>query len=225
MKGLKFIIQSWRRMAVFFWIGVVFSLIFAVLPFFFHEEASSEDYLFPKVFIFFPSFFMMELGVICGCRDIAANRLVRSFPIAKELYTKSVPTFVVLLMLGVSAVSVTAYFIFLGIIGAEEKHFADTLIIGAIITAPVFASASFFTNIPGGGMFCVYIAVLPIVIMATVGSDTVMREGFGLSLPAAAAVSAALIIVSAALMFVIANRRFKKSNIRINNMAMNYETK
>lgn len=212
-------------MPVFLWIGIVFSLAIAVMPFIFHEETSAEQYLFPKMFIFFPAFFMTEVGLICGCRDIAANKLVRSFPIAKDLYTKSVPAFVMILTLGVSAVTVTAYFIFLGIIGVDAAQFADTLIIGAIVLAPELIVSGFFANIPGGGVLGVYVMALPIVLIATVGGDTVMRTGFGVSVLAAALIFAVSIAVSAVLMFVIARRRYQKSNIKINNMIMNYETK
>lgn len=225
MKGLKFLFDSWRKMPFFFWFGIVFSLIAAALPFIFHEETSAEEYMFPKIFIFFPPFFMTEIGLICGCRDIAANKLVRSFPIAKELYTKSVPAFVMILTLGVSAVTVTAYFIFLGIIGADAAQFADTLLIGAMIIAPELIVSVLFSHIPGGGLICAYVAALPVVLVSTIGGDTVMRTGFGVPLPAAVLISAAAVIVSAALMFVIAKWRYLKSNVRINNAVMNYETK
>ncbi len=212
-------------MPVFFWIGIVFSLVFAVLPFFFNEEFSTEDYMFPKMFIFFPSFFMTEIGLICGCRDIAANKLVRSFPIARELYTKSVPIYITLLTLGVSAISVTAYFIFLGIIGAEAAQFADTLIIGAIFIASELIASGFFAYIPGGGVIGVYVVALPLVLISTIGGNTLMRKGFGVPISTAAVIFTAAVTVSIVLMFIIARWRYQKSNIKINNMIMNYETK
>lgn len=213
-------------MSFFFWLGIVFSLVIAVMPFIFHADTSPEEYMFPKIFIFVPAFFMTEMGLICGCRDIAANKLVRSFPIAKELYTKSVPVFVMLLTLGVSAVVVTAYFIFLGIIGAGEAQFADTLIIGAIVIAPELIVSGFLANIPGGGALGIYVVALPIVLIATVGGNTVMRTGFGLPIWAAALIFAAVLAVSTALLYIIARWRYQKSNIKINNaLMMNYETK
>lgn len=213
-------------MPVFFWIGIVFSLLIFVLPFIFNEEFSTEDYMFPKMFIFFPSFFMTELGLICGCRDIAANKLVRSFPIAKELYTKSVPLFVMILTLGVSAITVTAYFIFLGSTGADAAQFADTLIIGALVIAPELIMSGFLSNIPGGGAIGVYIVALPIVLISTIGGDTVMRTGFGVPVLTAVLIFTVSVAASAVLMFVIARWRYQKSNIKINNaLMMNYETK
>ena len=225
MKGLKFLFQSWRKMTAFFWIGIALSLVFAVLPFIFNEEFSTEDYLFSKMFVFFPSFFMTELGLICGCRDIAANKLVRSFPIAKDLYTRSVPEFVMILTLGVSAVTVTAYFIFLGIIGADAAQFADTLIIGAMVIAPELIMSGFFANIPGGGVLGVYVVALPFVLISTIGGNTVMRTGFGVSVLTAVLIFAVSVAVSTAVMFVAANWRYRKSNVKIYNAAMNYETK
>lgn len=211
-------------MPFFFWFGIVFSLAFAVLPFVFHNDTSAEEYMFPKMFIFFPAFFMTEMGLICGCRDIAANKLVRSFPIAKELYTKSVPALVLILTFGVSAVTVTAYFIFLGIIGADASQFADTLIIGAFIIAPELITSVLFSHIPGGGLFCVYAAAVPIVLIATIGGDTIMRKGFGVPVLSAAVIFAAVVAVSAVLMFVIAKWRYQKSNVKINTV-INYDTK
>lgn len=225
MKGLKFLFQSWRKMPFFFWFGIVFSLAMAVLPFIFHEETSTEQYLFPKIFIFMPSLFMSELALICGCRDIVGNKLVRSFPIAKDLYTKSVPAFVMILTLGVSAITVTAYFIFLGIVGADAAQFADTLIIGAIVIAPELIVSGFLANIPGGGALCVYVVALPIVLIATIGENTVMRAGFGVSVLTAVLIFAVSIAVSAVLIFVIARWRYQKSNFKVNNMVMNYQTK
>ncbi len=225
MKGLRFLFDSWKKMPFLFWFSITVSLASAVMPFIFRNEPSAEEYMFPKMFIFFPAFFMTEMGLICGCRDIAANKLVRSFPIAKELYTKSVPTFIMILTIGVSAVTVTAYFIFLGIIGADASQFADTLLIGTFIIAPELIVSILFSNIPAGGVACVYVAALPIVLISTIGGDTVMRMGFGVSLPIAAVIFAAAVIVSAALMFVIAKWRYIRSNVKINNAVINYETK
>lgn len=225
MKGLKFLFQSWKKMPFFFWFGIVSSLAMAVLPFIFHNETSAEEYMFPKMFIFFPSIYLTEIGLICGCRDIAGNKLVRSFPIAKELYAKSVPMYIMILTLGVSVITVTAYFIFLGIIGADAAQFADTLMIGAIVIAPELIASGFFANIPGGGVLGIYVVALPIVLIATIGGDTVMHTGFGVPVLTAALIFAAAVAVSVVLMFVIARRRYQKSNIKINNMVMNYETK
>lgn len=225
MKGLKFLFDSWKKMPLCFWFGIALSLVMAALPFILHDETSAEEYMFPKMFIFFPAFFMTEMGLICGCRDIAANKLVRSFPIAKELYTKSVPTFIMILTIGVSAVTVTAYFIFLGIIGADASQFADTLLIGTFIIAPELIVSILFSNIPAGGVACVYVAAPPVVLISTIGGDTVMRTGFGVPLPAAVLISAAAVAASAVLMFIIARRRYLKSNVKINNIIMNYETK
>ena len=212
-------------MTFFFWFGIVFSLGAAVLPFIFHNAPNAEEYMFPKIFIYFPSLFLTEIGLICGCRDIAANKLVRSFPIAKELYTKSVPLFSAILTVGVSVVCVGAYFIFLGITGAEAEQFADTLIIGAVILAPQLIMSSFLAIIPGGGALGVYVAFLPVILISVIGENTVMRRGFGVSVPAAALIFAVSVAVSAAVMFFLAGWNYRRSNVRINNALMNCETK
>lgn len=225
MKGLKFLFASWKKMPVFFWLGLGMSAVFLVLPFVMHETLGSEDYLYPKIFLFFPSFFMAEIGLICGCRDIAANKLVRSFPIARELYTKAVPTFILILTLGISIVVMLAYFVFLGIIGAEERQFADTLIIATLIIVPELIAPPFFTTTPGGGAIMIYFVMAPIVVVSMIGAHTTMHMGFDLPLWAAALIFTVSAAVSVMLLYRIAAWRYIKSNIKINNPIINYETK
>ena len=93
---------------------------------------------------------------------------------------------------------------------------SDTLMIGAFIIAPEFIVSVLFSNIPAGGMVCVYVAALPIVLISTIGGDTVMRMGFGVSLPIAAVIFAAA---------VIAKWRYIRSNVKINGAVINYEAR
>ncbi len=225
MKGLKFLFKSWIKMPFFFWFSIIFSAAFLVLPFVLHEEVGSEDYLAPKMFLFFPSMFMSELGLICGCRDIAANKLVRSFPIAKELYTRSVPAFVMLITLGISAVSVGAYFIFLGIIGAEAVQFSDVLIIGAIICFSQLLVSSFLTTMLGGGVLAVYFVAAPMVAITVMDSKNLTHSGFGVPVWAAVLIFVAAAAAGTVLLFAISARRYKTLNVKINNNAINYATK
>jgi len=224
MKGLKFLFKSWTKMPLFFWFSIIFSAVFLVLPFVLHEDPGSEDYLYPKMFLFFPSLFLVELGLICGCRDVNANKLVRSFPIAKELYTRSIPAFITLLTLGVSAVSVGAYFVFLGIIGAEAFQFADVLIVGAIVCFMLLLASAFLTTMLGGGVLAVYFAAAPMVAV-TIVNGGLIPNGFGVPLWAAALIFAASAAAGTVLLFAISARRYKTLNVKINNTAMNYETK
>ncbi|GEM_PF-4482332 len=225
MKGLKFLFASWRKMPIFFWLSIVISAASAVLPFVFHEVMGNEDYLFPKIFLFFPSVFMSELGMICGCRDVAANKLVRSLPIAKELYTRSVPTFVLILSLGISIVMMIAYFIFLGIIGAEEFQFADVLIVGAIICCFQLSLSAFLTTLLGGGVLAVYAVIGPIIIVLIAGDGIFIRSGFGVPVWAAALIFTAAAAVGTVILYAVSARRFRTMNVKIANSALQYENK
>lgn len=223
MRGLKLLFKSWYKMPVFFWAVVVFSAAGGTLPFFAHEVLGNEEYLFPKMFLFFPMILLTEIGLICGCRDIGGNRLMRSVPIAKELYTKAVPTFITTLIVGISAVMLTAYFIFLGIIGAEQGQFSDTLICGTIFCLPTLIISPLVVRIPGGGVLAVYAVFLPAIIVVLIGGDKVQASGFGIPLWAAAAIFAAAVIVGVGFAFWISAVRFKKSNVKIVQQQMPVE--
>lgn len=223
MRGLKLLFKSWYNMRAFFWIAIVLSLAGGSLPFFMHEALGSEDYIMPKMFIFFPMIMFTELGLICGCQNICANRLMRSVPIAKELYTRAVPTFIIILTVGVSAVFVIAYFIFLGVIGAEEQHFSDTLVCGVIFFLPMLVLSPLAARVPGGGLMAIYAVFLPVFIVIFIGGDKLKETGFGLPLWAAAAIFAAVLAVGIVFAFWISAVRYKKSNIKIAQTQMPVE--
>ncbi|MDE7231079.1 MAG: hypothetical protein K2N56_11420 [Oscillospiraceae bacterium] len=223
MRSLKLLFKSWYNMKAFFWIAIVLSLAGGSLPFIMHEAFGSEDYMMPKMFIFFPMIMFTELGLICGCRDICANRLMRSMPIAKELYTKAVPTFIIILTVGASAVFMTAYFIFLGVIGAEVQHFSDTLVCGVIFFLPVLVLSPLAARVPGGGLMAVYAMFLPAIVVILIGGDKVKHTGFGLPLWASAAMLAGTLAVGIAAAFWISAVRYKKSNVKIVQQQMPVE--
>ncbi len=223
MRSLKLLFKNWYNMKAFFWIAVVLSLAGGSLPFFMHEALGSEDYMMPKMFIFFPMIMFTELGLICGCQNICANRLMRSVPIAKELYTRAVPTFIIILTVGASAVFVTAYFIFLGVIGAEVQHFSDTLVCGVIFFLPILVVSPLAARVPGGGLMAVYAMVLPAIVVILIGGDKVKETGFGLPLWASAAMFAGTLAVGIVSAFWISAVRYKKSNVRIVQQQMPIE--
>lgn len=223
MRGLKLLFKSWYNWKAFFWIAVVLSLAGGSLPFFMHEALGSEDYMIPKMFIFFPMVIFTELGLICGCQSICSNRLMRSVPIAKELYTRAVPTFITILTVGTSAVFVIAYFIFLGVIGAEEQHFSDTLMCGVIFFLPMLVLSPLAARVPAGGLMMVYVVVLPAIIVILIGGDILKTNGFGLPLWASAAMFVGALAVGIVSTYWISAVRFKKSNVKIAQQQMPIE--
>lgn len=218
MRGLKILFKSWLGMGFFFWFSIALTAGSMVFVFFFNEAPGADDYLFQKLFVGFPPLLCTELGLICGCRNLPANKLVRSMPIAKELYARAVPTFIVILTLGVSAVMIAPYFIFLGVIGAEECQFADTLICMLFFVIPMLIVSPFMARIAGGGVLVVYVVILPIVALVLIGGDTVRENGFGLSIGAAAAILSGSVAAGTAFAYWISAVLFKKTNVKINNM-------
>lgn len=217
IRGLKILFKSWLGMRFFFWFSIALTAGSMVPVFFFNEAPGADDYLFQKLFVGFPPLFCTELGLICGCRNLPANKLVRSMPIAKELFLKAVPTFVVILTLGISAVMITPYFIFLGIIGSEESQFADTLICLMFFVIPMLMVSPFMARIAGGGVLVVYTVMIPIVALVLIGGDQVQQNGFGLPVGAAAAMLIGSAALGTAFAYWISWLLFKKSNVKINN--------
>lgn len=217
IRGLKILFNSWMGMRFFFWFSIALTAGSMLFVFFFNEAPGADDYLFQKLFVGFPPLLCTELGLICGCRNLPANKLVRSMPIAKELFSKAVPTFVVILTLGVSAVMITPYFIFLGIIGAEESQFADTLICMMFFVIPMLMVSPFMARVAGGGVLVVYTVIIPIVALVLIGGDQVQQNGFGLSAGAAVAILIGSVAVGTAFAYWISGVLFKKSNVKINN--------
>lgn len=217
MRGLKILFKSWLGMRFFFWFSIALTAGSMVLVFFFNEAPGADDYLFQKLFVGFPPLLCTELGIICGCRNLPANKLVRSMPIAKELFSKAVPTFIAILTLGISTVIVIPYFIFLGIIGAEESQFADTLICLLFFVIPMLIISPFVSRIAGGGVLVVYAVIIPIVALVLIGGDPVQENGFGIPVGAAAAMLIGSAAVGTAFAYWISWLLFKKSNVKINN--------
>ncbi|MCM1166780.1 MAG: hypothetical protein NC401_12310, partial [Ruminococcus sp.] len=141
------------------------------------------------------------------------------------LYTRAVPAFVLIVTLGVSAVVMCAYFIFLGIIGAAAVEFADTLIIGAVVNFLLIATAAFVTTTPGGGIVMVYAVIAPLTVLSVAGGDTVIRNGFGLPLWAAALIFIAAVSAAAAVLYAVSARRYRTANVKTANPALQYESK
>ena len=215
MRGLKLLFKEWTAMLPAFWMAIVLGLAGGLLPFLMHEEYGSGDYLMPKLFLLFPMIIVAEIGMICGCRSLVSNRLMRSVPIAKELYTRSMPMFASILVVGSLFIMLIAYFIFLGAIGAETCQYSDTLICTAVICLPTLISSTLASMIPAGGMFIVYFGFPFWVLMVVIGGDKLQSTGFGAPLWLAAVILAASLIIGIGFMFWLCNNRYKKSNVKI----------
>lgn len=211
--GFNFIKETFLRTPK--WAAVfvlLFSLVSAVLPFVAHEHIGSEDYLFPKIFVFFPSVFLTEMTIIFLIRDFAGNKFVRSMPIAKQVYTRSLPSLIVILTLGLSTVLMGCYFVFLKCIGAEIGQFSDTLLLGAVVCGSLLFFAPVFTQSPAGGVIMIYLASLPIV--AAIFLMDGLQKSFGFGVPLY--ISITIFLLTAALgtvwAFFYSSQRYKKKD-------------
>lgn len=215
MRGLKFMMNSWRRVPKFlFVITILLTLGSIILPFVFHEPLGDNDYMFPKVFIFLGVVIFICLFSIATSGDFTMNKFVRSMPIAKEMYTRSVPMFILICM-GAQIVIMLAYFVFLGIIGAEMTQFSDTLILGAIVcgSALVFMPLAFSVQL--GGLLAMYAEFAPIVITLFMLKKDIKLYGFNAPLPLAIGIFAAALILGTVWAFWISKVSFMHSRVKV----------
>lgn len=215
-RGLTYIFKSWGRFSAWALVlTVVIAAAFAVLPFVMHVPILDSEYLFPKIFLFFGSVFVTSLGVICGCRDLAGNKLLPSMPIAKALYTRAAPMFVVILSAGTSLVLLCAYFIFLGVKCAGIEQYSDTLLMGALVCGPLLFLMPLWVRVPAGGLLGMYPSVLPVVVLMLVCGSEKRRCGFDVPLPISAGIFAAVLVLGTVWAFWISAVKYKKDDVKV----------
>lgn len=202
MRGLRYILHNLRHIPLSMLIVSLIGVGVLIMPFAFHEELGSEDYIYPKVFISVTAIYFAILTILSGCRDISQNKLIPSFPFAKELYTKSVPIFIVMSTLIANLILVGAYFIFLGSLGAESPHFSDTLVCAGITCGASLLCSPLLMAFSGvGTIMYTYIHAIPlaaVVILTGARSD-----GFGLPIWAGAVIFLVASIIGVVWVFAI----------------------
>lgn len=215
MRGLKFMMTSWRRIPKLLFVFIILlTLGSVILPFAFHEPLGENDYMFPKVFLFFGVVVFVCLFSITSSGDFTMNKFVRSMPIAKEMYTRSVPMFILICM-GAQVVIMLAYFLFLGIIGAEMTQYTDTLILGAIVCGSVLVFMPFAFTVSLGGLLAMYAIFALITITLFMLKKDVKLYGFNAPLPLAIGIFAAVLILGSIWAFWISKVRFKRSKVKV----------
>lgn len=210
MRGLRFMLNSWKRMpkGLTIFVGVL-TLAAEVLPFVFHEPLGEEDYMFPKIFLFFGMVIFVCMFAIASGGEMSMNKFVRSMPMAKELYTRSAPMFIVM-SVGVQTIIMGAYFVFLGIKGAEATQFSDTLILGAVVCGSMMLFMPVTFPVPMGGLLGMYAVFAPIGITLFMLKKDVKLYGFNAPLPLAIGIFAAALILGTVWAFKISEARFRK---------------
>lgn len=210
MRGLRFMLNSWKRMpkGLTIFVGVL-TLAAEVLPFVFHEPLGEEDYMFPKIFLFFGMVIFVCMFAIASGGEMSMNKFVRSMPMAKELYTRSAPMFIVM-SVGVQTIIMGAYFVFLGIKGAEATQFSDTLILGAVVCGSMMLFMPVTFPVPMGGLLGMYAVFAPMGITLFMLKKDVKLYGFNAPLPLAIGIFAAALILGTVWAFKISEARFRK---------------
>lgn len=214
--GLGFLAKSILRIPKLGLIVIIlFSLLIEVLPYIFHEEMGSGDYLFPKAAVFFPSLFLTEMAVIFLIRDLLGNKLVRSLPIAKKLYTRSLPALMAIIVLGVSVILMGSYFVYLKCINAAIGHYSDSLVIGAVICGSLLFFAPVLMQSAAGGIIMVYTASLPLVAVIVLIDDVKKQFGFGIPLYLSIIIFLLTAVLGTVWMLYYFSYRYRKTDVKV----------
>ncbi len=211
--GMSFLMKSVLRVPkVVLAFIILFALAAAVLPYIGHENIGSSDYLFPKIFVFLPSTFLMEVWLIFILRDLIGNKFVRSMPIAKKVYTRFMPASIVILFLGTSLVLLGSYFVFLGIINADISQYSDTLVIASIFIGSAMFFAPILMQTAAGGLFMIYEAAFPFTVIMLLISNDKKIFGFGVPLYLSAIIFLLVAILGTVWSFYYCSYRYKKAD-------------
>lgn len=215
MREIKFLFSCMKNTPVLLRVFIItLAAVIGVMPFIMNEQLGSEDYIFSKLFIFFPAYLLAVVGIINVCGTVGGNKLARSMPIAKALYTRGVPVFCIIMSAGISCVTMSAYFVFLGVKGAEAAHFSDTLICGAVMCGCLLIYTPLVADHIGGAVTS-YMVLFPVAGFVFIIGDKGKAYGLGVPVLAAAAIFVGTVAVCAAWAFFISAVKFKRTNVKI----------
>ncbi|MDE6030515.1 MAG: hypothetical protein K2G32_02725, partial [Oscillospiraceae bacterium] len=213
MRGLEYLFKSWLRWKWCVFITAAMFVGLLVVCCVGWEELGSEDYLMPMAFLPIVPYCVLVMATTVGFVSINGCRLIRSSPIAKELYTRSVPLFIIGLTLGSLVIAVGVFFVVVIAHGASAAYFSDTLIFMGIGSGINIISYSLLSRMMFGGVFGVYLT-FPYVGMILVLSEDIKRNGFGLPVWVSALIFAGALIVSSVISFIVCGIYFRKLNFK-----------
>lgn len=218
MREMKFLINTLKRTPkLLLAFVIVFAVALAAAPFIFNSEIGSEDYLMAKLFIFFPPVLLTVVSTVIMSGVLNGNKLVPSMPNAKRLYTRAVPLMLIILGVGLSCVMILLYFVFLAVIGADSRQFADTLICGTVVCGCIMLYTPVAARNPSLAIGS-YLTLAPVALLVFLIGDAGQKNGFELPLPAAAAMFVGVMAVCAVWCFRISSVLFRRINVKTYNM-------
>ncbi len=214
MRGLKFLFKGWVRWK---WSIVLTAVLFVgvlVLCCCAKEKLGHKEYLMAAAFLPVAYCTVLIMGTIISFSNITGNKLMLSSPIAKELYTVSVPLFIIILTLGSMIAANGTYFIVLAAQGASAEYYSDAFVFMAIGGGLNILTTSLFSRVMFGGMLGLYVHLMPYMGFILTLNEHTKRFGFGLPLQVSVLIFAGVIAAATAASFVINRAFFRKLNFK-----------
>ncbi len=214
MRGLEYLFKSWLRCKWCVFITVVLFVGLLVVCCVGREELGSEDYLMSMAFLPIVPYCVLVMATTVGFVSINGCRLIRSSPIAKELYTRSVPMFIIGLTLGSLVIAVGVFFVVVMAHGGSAAYLSDALIFMAIGSGMNIIGYSLLSRMMFGGIIGVYVTMFPYVGIILMLGEDIKHNGFGLPVWVSALIFAGAVIVSSAISFIVCGIYFRKLNFK-----------
>lgn len=212
--SMRLLLGFFRRYPFAAVVFPVFEIVLTAISFIFNEPLGSEDYLMPKLFLLYPGLFMSIIIIVLMYGELGANKLIRSMPIAKRLFTRALPLLISAMIIGLQAAVIIAYMIFLAVTGQGVSHFSDTLVVGSVYCfgAAVFAPFTVGNSLSGGGKvmgaLLIYI-FMPFLMIITLGDEVLSTGGFGVALPVAAVMFIGVAALGTYWIFYICSKNYR----------------
>lgn len=214
MRGLKFLFKNWAKWKWSIALTAVLFVGVVVCSCCFGEKLGHEEYLMSAAFLPVAYCTVLMMGTIVSFANITGNKLMLSSPIAKELYTVSVPLFIIVLTLGSMIAANGAYFIVLAVEDATVEYYSDAFVFMAIGGGMDILVFSLFTRVQLGGMLGLYVNLMPYIGFILI-LDEAKSCGFGLPLWTSVLIFAGSVAAASVISFIVNKAFYKRLNFKM----------
>ncbi len=216
MKSAKLLLYSLSKWRIAVIIAYVCVIAAVVLECVFHVPVGEEDYFISKVVLIMACQIVVVISVPVVSSSITSSRAVKSFPMAKALYTKGLTVFSAVMCAGTALVGVGAYSVFLAVTNAAgaDASISDVFILSAICVFPEMLVLPMLMQTNYGFIAGMYLAMPDMWLLALIASFITEDNGFGLPAWAGIAIFAGASAVSVSVGYILSVIAYKRLNFR-----------
>ncbi len=210
---LLYCLSKWKIAVIIAYVCVIAAVVLECV---FHVPVGKEDYFISKTVLVMTCQLVVVISVPVVSSSITSTRAVRSFPMARELYTKGLTLFTAVMCAGTALVGVGAYAVFMLVTGAEGAGSAisDTFILAAVCVSPEIILLPVLMQTNYGFIAGMYLAMPDMWLLAIIASFITEDNGFGLPAWAGIAIFAGAVALSVAIGYMLSATTYKRLNFK-----------